>query len=144
MEIASRSSFAGSNRTKGRFGLVVTALPALFLTFDGVIKLVNIPPVVESFARLGYPDSLARGIGLLELICLTLYLVPRTAALGAVLLTGFLGGAISCHVRVGDPLVSHVLFPAYVGALLWAGLVLRDQRVSALFFQRPERAASRR
>ncbi|HKC59498.1 MAG TPA: DoxX family protein [Myxococcales bacterium] len=83
---------------------------------DGVIKLLNIAPVAESFARLGYPHDLAVGIGILELACLTLYLIPRTTVVGAVLLTGFLGGAIATHVRVGDPLLSHVLFPSYVGA----------------------------
>ena len=142
MDIVSQRSLAGSNQLKGRIGLVLTGLPVLFLAFDSVIKLANIPPVIESFARLGYPDSLAGGIGLLELLYLMLYLVPRTAVLGAILLTGFLGGAISCHVRVGDPLLSHVLFPAYVGALLWGGLFLRDARVSTLFSPRSNRAAS--
>lgn len=100
-----------------RAGLALSALPVLFLLFDCVIKLLEIGPVVESFAQLGYPISLARGIGGLELVCLTLYLVPRTAVLGAIVLTGFLGGAVSTHLRVGDPLFSHVLFPVYVGLL---------------------------
>ena len=104
----------------------------MFLLFDCVVKLVKIQPVVESFAQLGYPDSLARGIGLLELACLALYVVPRTAVLGAILLTGFLGGAISTHLRIGDPLFSHVLFPAYVGILVWSGLFLRDDTLRAL------------
>ena len=117
-------------------GLGISALPVLFLLFDSAIKLVKIPPVVESFAQLGYPESLARGIGALELGCLALHMIPRTAALGAVLLTGFLGGAISTHVRIGDPLFSHVLFPAYVAGLLWAGLFLRDPRLRALLSPR--------
>jgi hypothetical protein len=104
----------------------------LFLLFDGVIKLMRVPPVVEAFARLGYPDSLATGIGLLELVCLALYVVPRTAVLGAILLTGLLGGAVATHLRVGDPLFSHVLFPIDVGALLWAGLYLREDRLREL------------
>jgi hypothetical protein len=72
-------------------------------------------------------------IGTLELVCLLTYVIPRTSALGALLLTGFLGGAISTHLRVGDPLFSHTLFPLYVACLLWAGLVLRDERVRTLF-----------
>jgi hypothetical protein len=112
-------------------GRIVTALPVLFLAFDTVIKLVKIEPVVESFKELGYPVSLARGIGLLELVCLVFYLVPRTAPIGAVLLTGYLGGAIATHVRIESPLLSHTLFPIYVGALLWLGLYLRDRRVRA-------------
>lgn len=113
-------------------GRVLTALPVLFLLFDATIKLLRIAPVVESFAQLGYPVEVARAIGLLELACLAVYLAPRTALLGAVLLTGYLGGAVATHVRVGSPLASHTLFPIYVGALLWAGLVLRDPRVRAL------------
>lgn len=110
----------------------LTGLVALFLTFDGVIKLIGIPPVVESFNQLGYPVSLAGTLGILQLACLALYLFPRTAPLGAVLLTGYLGGAISTHLRVGDPLFSHTLFPVYVAALVWGGLYLRDERVRAL------------
>ena len=110
-------------------GAILSALPVLFLLFDGVIKLLLIAPVRDSFARLGYAPSVALGIGLLELACLTLYVVPRTAILGAILLTGYLGGAVATHLRVGDPLISHVLFPCYVGALLWMGLLLRHERL---------------
>jgi len=113
-------------------GRVITALPVLFLLFDIVIKLMQIAPVRESFVRLGYPESVAVGIGTLELVCLALYLIPRTSVLGAILLTGYLGGAVATHVRVGDPLVSHVLFPTYVGALIWGGLYLREDRLRAL------------
>jgi hypothetical protein len=116
------------------WGWLVTALAALFLSFDGVIKLILIDPVIESMAELGFASAgLARGIGLLELACLVLYLVPRTAVLGAVLLTGFLGGAVAIHVRIDDPLFSHTLFPVYVGVLFWLGLWLRDRRVRGLF-----------
>lgn len=115
-----------------RVGIGLSALPVLFLLFDSVIKLLEIQPVLESFAQLGYPDSLARGLGLLELACLALYLVPRTAILGAVVLTGFLGGAIATHLRVGDPFFSHVLFPVYVAVLVWGGLLLRDDTLRAL------------
>jgi len=104
----------------------------LFLVFDAAIKLAVIPPVVDAFAKLGMPVALAQGIGVLELFCVALFLFPATSALGAVLLKGFLGGAIAIHVRVGDPLLSHVLFPAYVGAMLWTALFLRDERIRAL------------
>jgi len=115
-------------------GRILTILPVAFLLFDGTIKLMRLPPVSEAFARLGYPESQAIGIGILELACLAVYLIPRTSRLGAVLLTGFLGGAISTHVRIGDPLFSHVLFPIYVGAMIWAGLWLRDDRLRALVY----------
>jgi len=104
----------------------------LFLVFDAAIKLAVIPPVVDAFAKLGIPVALAQGIGVLELFCVALFLFPATAALGAVLLTGFLGGAIAIHVRVGDPLLGFTLFPTYVAALAWGGLFLRDNRLRVL------------
>jgi hypothetical protein len=113
-------------------GTILSALAVLFLLFDGVIKLIKIAPVVESFAQLGLPDRLAFGIGVLELVCVLLYVIPRTSVLGAILLTGYLGGAIVLHLRVGDPLFSHVLFPVYVGLLIWGGLFLREDRLRAL------------
>jgi hypothetical protein len=113
-------------------GRVLSGLPVLFLALDGVMKLVAPPPVIEASARVGVTGSLVTAVGLIELACLALYLVPRTAALGAVLLTGFLGGAVALHARLGDPLGSHILFPVYAGALLWIGLYLRDARVRAL------------
>jgi hypothetical protein len=91
-----------------------------------------IDPVVESFGRLGYPVSVSVGIGLLELVCLVLYVIPRTSVLGAILLTGYLGGAVATHVRVGSPMLTHVLFPIYVAALVWGGLFLREARLRAL------------
>jgi hypothetical protein len=115
-----------------RLGLAVSSLPVAFLIFDTIIKLARVDAVTEAFDRMGYPQHLARGIGLLEAACLLLYVVPRTSVLGAVVLTGFLGGAISTHLRIGDPLFSHTVFPIYVAALLWAGLFLRDPRVRAL------------
>jgi hypothetical protein len=108
---------------------VLSALPVLFLLFDVTIKLLNIRPVVDSMIELGYPQNLGPAIGALELVCLAVHLVPRTATLGAILITGFLGGAVATHVRVGDPLFTHVLFPVYVAILLWAGLSLRNPRV---------------
>ena len=104
----------------------------LFLLFDAAIKLAVIPAVLDAFAQLGLPVALAQGIAVLELFCVALYVISATSVLGAVLLTGFLGGAMAIHVRVGDPLLSHTLFPVYVGALLWTSLYLRDDRVRAL------------
>ena len=113
-------------------GVVLTVLPVLFMLFDSVIHLMVIPPVVESFTQLGYPVSTARALGVIELVCIVLYLIPRTSVLGAILLTGYLGGAVATNLRVGSPLLSNTLFPVYVGVLAWGGLFLRDERVRAL------------
>jgi hypothetical protein len=113
-------------------GRIISALPILFLLFDSVIKLVLINPVSESVDQLGFPVSLVRGIAILELVCLILYIIPRTSILGAILLTGFLGGAVAAHVRVGNPLFTHTFFPVYVGALIWLGLYLRDELLRTL------------
>lgn len=112
-------------------GRVLSAIPALFLLMDASMKLAHLQPVVEACARLGLPERVIGTIGAIEITCLALYLVPRTAVLGAVLLTGFLGGAVAIHLRAGDPLATHTLFPMYVGALFWAGLFLRDARLRA-------------
>jgi hypothetical protein len=124
--------------SKGRLwtGRILSGFAVLFLLFDSIIKLMVIPAVVDSFRQLGYPVSVSRGIGLLQLVCLAVYVIPRTSALGAVLLTGYLGGAVATHVRVGSPLFSHILFPIYVAALIWGGLYLRDDRVRALIAPR--------
>ena len=113
-------------------GRIVTALPVLFLAFDTGIKFTHVDAVAQSMNQLGYAPAAAPLIGILELICLAIYLVPSTAVLGAVLLTGYLGGAIASHVRVGNPLFSHELFPTYIAALLWLGLYLRESRLRAL------------
>ena len=115
---------------------LLTGVPVLFLAFDVAIKLVDPPMVARASAQLGLPAELSVPIGVILTACLALYLVPRTAPLGAVLLTGYLGGAVLSHLRVGDPLLSHTLFPVYVGALLWAGLYLRDDRVRRLLAPR--------
>ncbi len=112
-------------------GRILSAIPVLFLLMDGIMKLAKPAPVVEAMAQIGYPASLAVGLGIL-LLSVVLYLLPRTSVLGAILLTGYLGGAISAHLRVGNPLFSHILFPAYVGLLLWVGLFLRDPRLQGL------------
>jgi hypothetical protein len=113
-------------------GRVLSALPVLFLAFDVTIKLMKIQPVVDSFTQLGIPVELARVIGTVELVCLVLYCIPRTAVLGAMLLTGYLGGAVLTHLRIGSPLLSHTLFPIYIGIMLWGALWLRDLRVRVL------------
>lgn len=113
-------------------GRGLSAFATLFLLFDLSIKLLAHPMAIEGTTRLGYPAHVIRGLGLVEVACLALYLFPRTAPLGAVLWTGYLGGAIATHVRIGSPLFSHVLFPIYVAAMLWGGLWLRDPRVRAL------------
>ena len=113
-------------------GYVLTALVALFLIFDTVIKVLRLPVAIQGTTELGYPADSVLWIGMIELVCLGLYLVPQTSILGALLLTGYLGGAIATHVRVGNPLLSHTLFPIYVALLLWGGLYLRETRLHAL------------
>jgi len=112
-------------------GRVLSGIAVLFLVFDGGIKLVPIQPVTDSLRALGYPasDSFARFLGILTLLCTALYAWPRTALLGAVLLTGIMGGAIASHLRLGDPLFSHTLFGVWLGLLFWVGLWLRDARI---------------
>ena len=110
-------------------GRILSGLAAAFLAFDSVGKLLRVQPVIEGTVSLGYPVSVIIPLGVTLLTCVLVYLVPRTAVLGALLLTGYLGGAVATHIRVGNPLVSHALFPTYVAALLWGGLVLRDRRL---------------
>lgn len=112
-------------------GYAMSILPALFLLMDGVMKLFKPESVVKATTQLGYPESVLFGLGLVLLASTILYLIPRTSVLGAILLTGYLGGAVSAHVRAGDGPFP-VLFPAVFGALLWGGLVLRDARLRAL------------
>jgi len=113
-------------------GHVLTALAVLFLTFDTIIKVLVLAPAVQGTTQLGYQAGSVLWIGLIELVCLVLYLVPRTSVLGALLLTGYLGGAIATHVRVASPLLSHILFPIYIALLLWGGLYLRETRLREL------------
>ena len=112
-------------------GRIISILPILFLIFDGGIKVMQLPPAMEATAQLGYPTSVVLAIGILELTCLALYAIPRTTVLGAILLTGYLGGALATQVRVGAELFS-LIFPLIIGALLWGGLFLREQRLHAL------------
>ena len=131
---ASNADVQSAPVSKGRLwtGRVMSALPALFLFVDAIGKLVKPAPVVEGTVQLGYPESVLLGLGIVLLACTVLYVFPRTAILGAILLTGYLGGAVATHVRVGSPLFSHILFPVYLGVLIWGGLYVRDERLRAL------------
>jgi DoxX-like family len=119
------------SKSAKRAGWAISALFIAFMIFDGGIKLVPLQVVVDTLAQLGLPTSeaFARGLGMLALIGTALYAFPRTAVLGAVMMTGYLGGAIATQLRVGAPFFSHVLFGAYLGLLMWGGLWLRSPRV---------------
>ena len=121
---------AGSRRQLWT-GRVFSSLAVLFLVFDSIGKLLQVQPVVDGTIQLGYPRDIVFSLGVILLSCVVAYVIPRTSVLGAVLLTGYLGGAIATHVRVANPLFSHVLFPTYVAALLWGGLILRDPGLRA-------------
>jgi hypothetical protein len=113
-------------------GVGISAVVVLFLLLDGAIKLVPLDIVVETSAQLGIPTHLARTLGVLTLLGTVLYAIPHTSVLGAILLTGYLGGAIYVHVLAGSPMLTHTLFGVYLGVLIWGGLYLRDPRVRAL------------
>jgi hypothetical protein len=123
---------APASKTKVRVGRVMSGLVVLFLVFDSVMKFIQPAPVVEASQHLGLPLSLTVPIGITLLVCTTLYAIPRTSILGAILLTGYLGGAIASHLRVDSPLFTHVLFGVYLGLMVWGGLYLRDGRLRAL------------
>ncbi len=112
---------------------ILSGIVVIFMLFDTTIHLVVPPPVTEAFAQLGCPVSLSVVFGIIELVCTLLYLIPQTSIFGAVLLTGYLGGAVATNVRVGNPLFSHSLFPVYLGILAWGGLYLRNSKARALF-----------
>ncbi len=113
-------------------GRVMTALFVLFMIFDVAIKLLRLSVVDDAMRELGYPADLGFVIGVIEAIALILYLVPRTAVLGALLFTAVFGGAIASHLRIGSPLFTHVLFGVYLGLLAWGGLWLRDAALRAM------------
>jgi len=113
-------------------GRVLSGVAILFLLMDAAMKLAVLPVVVETSAQLGWSGDLARPLGVVLLVCSLLYAFPRTAVLGAVLLTAYLGGAVAAHVRIGSPLFSHVLFGVYLGLFVWGGLYLRDAGLRAL------------
>ncbi|OKO68209.1 MULTISPECIES: DoxX family protein [Bradyrhizobium] len=115
-------------------GRVMSGVVVLFLLFDGAIKLLPLPVVTETMDKMGWgaSDTLARSLGIITIVCTLLYSVPPTSILGAILLTGYLGGAIASHVRIGSPLFTHTLFGLYLGLMVWGGLYLRDGNLRAL------------
>ena len=122
-----------STRTLHWAGRALTGLFALFMLGASIApKLLGLPVAEETLAQLGWPAGHALVVGLIELACLVLYLVPRTSVLGAVLTMALLGGAMATQLRVGNPLFSHILFSVYLGAFMWGGLWLRDERLRAL------------
>ena len=112
-------------------GRILSGLVIVFLLLDGAIKLVPWPVVTETLDRMGYGSSetLARSLGIITIVCTVLYSIPPTSILGAILLTGYLGGAMASHLRIGSPLFTHVLFGFYLGLMLWGGLWLRDRNL---------------
>ncbi len=117
-------------------GRILSFLPALFLLLDGIMKLFKPAFVVEATVKLGYPERVIVGLGVVLLSCALIYLIPRTAVLGAILLTGYLGGAVATHVRAGQGWFE-ILFPVILGILLWTGLVLRDDRLRTVLVLKP-------
>jgi hypothetical protein len=109
-------------------GRILSALPVLMLLMSGGMKIAKPPEVVKGFVELGWPESIALSLAMLEITCAVIYVIPRTAVLGAILVTGYLGGAIATHVRIGQPYYA----PLILGILIWAGLYLRDERLRAL------------
>jgi hypothetical protein len=124
--VSSQNTPHSATRWAGR---VLSGLPVAFLIFDAAIKFVHPAFVTEASERMGWPDHHTTVLGVVLSTAIALYVIPRTAVLGAVLLTGYLGGAVAVHLRIDDPLLSHTLFPIYFGIMLWGGLYLRDSRV---------------
>ncbi|MFA6470231.1 MAG: DoxX family protein [Bacteroidota bacterium] len=118
--------------TKLWIARTMSGIAVLFLIFDTVIKLIRESHAVEGTTQLGYPDSSVVILGVIEAVCLALYVIPRTAVIGAILFTGYLGGAVATHIRLENPLFSHILFPVYIAILLWGSLYLREQRLKTL------------
>jgi len=113
-------------------GRILSALAILFLSFDTIVKVLRLPVAIEGTTQLGYPESTVFVIGVIQLVCLVLYVMPQTSVFGAILFTGYLGGAIATHLRIGSPLFTHILFPIYVALLIWGGLYAREPRLRAM------------
>lgn len=128
----SGTQISAVSKKLSRTGLVLTGLTVLFMVFDSVAHLMKPAPVIKAFVELRFPLSLATSLGIVELICVAFYAIPRTSVLGAILLTGYLGGAVAIQLRVGNPLFAEALFPVYVGILAWAGIFLREDRLREL------------
>jgi len=112
-------------------GRIITGIAVAFMTFDITMKLAQVREAIEGTVQLGFSPSVVLPLGLIQLACLILYVIPRTAPLGATLLTAYLGGAVAIHVQQGNPMFTHMLSPVYVAMFLWGGLYLRDARVRA-------------
>ena len=123
---------ATSSKWMIRIGYALSALFVLFMVFDGTIKVMQLPVVLTTFDQMGWPRDLSLSIGILELALTLFYVIPRTSIFAAVVLTGYLGGAIASHVRINDPLFTHVLFGIYLAAMMWGGIYLRDGPLRAL------------
>ncbi len=113
-------------------GRIVSALVILLMLFDATIKVLRLPAAVAGAVQVGYPANVVLPIGIVLLVCVVLYAIPRTSILGAILLTGYLGGAVATNVRISSPLLSYGLLPAYIGVLAWGGLFLRDESLRQL------------
>ena len=122
-----------NSKTRRIVGWVLTILAILFLLFDGIGKIIQPAPVVEATQQLGFASNQIGTIGIILLICTIIYAIPSFSVLGAVLLTGFLGGAIAIQFKAGNPLFSHTLFPLYIAAFVWGGLVLRTDILKRVF-----------
>ena len=133
------NQYADQSRWRQWTGRALSTLGVLFLLFDSTGKLLQVTPVIDGTLQLGYSRDIVFTLGAVLLACVLVYLIPRTSVLGAILLTAYLGGAVATHVRVQSPLFTHVLFPTYVAAVLWGGLLLRDPRLRAFL---PVRSAS--
>jgi DoxX-like family len=137
MTTAVQSVLAGGSNRKYWIGWVMSGLVIAFMLMDATMKLLALRVVLQAGDALGFPGpDMARGLGTLLLLCTLLYAAPRTAVLGAILLTGYLGGAVATHVRMGNPLFTHVLFGVYLGVLLWGGLCLRSADLRRVLFIR--------
>jgi hypothetical protein len=130
MELAIKS---GSISTKSIWtGRIISTIVVLFMLFDSITKLMMLDAVVRGSAEIGYPSDVIWIIGLILLVCTITYIIPRTSILGAVLLTGYLGGAVASNLRIKAPLFSHILAPVYIGVLVWAGLYFRNKQLRGL------------
>lgn len=134
VSVVLQSSLSSAQVSKASLwtGRVITGLVVLFLLFDGITKVMKASAVLKACAQIGLPENLVVAIGTTLLVCTFLYVIPQTSILGAILLTGYLGGAVCIQLRVGNPLFSQTLFPVYFGALVWLGLYLREPRLRSL------------
>jgi hypothetical protein len=134
MTTITETATAPASRAARVLGRILSGLVIVFLLFDAAIKLVPLAVVTETMDRMGYGSSenLARSLGLITIVCTVLYSVPPTSILGAILLTGYLGGAIASHLRIGSPLFTHTLFGLYLGLMVWGGLWLRDKNLQSM------------